>query len=77
MIDNNYIIPTNIGLNGKPGGNADGKWYGGVYGCSFTVVVPQDKSMINGKAVAFSLDQLQQRAEMFIPNPHLPNAPVT
>jgi len=44
MAANSNIIPTNIGLNGKPGGNADGKWYGGVYGWSFSVKVPQDGS---------------------------------
>jgi hypothetical protein len=41
MIENNSIIPTNIGLDGKIGGAADGKWYGGVYGWGFTVTVPQ------------------------------------
>lgn len=41
MIDNNGIIPTNIGLDGKIGGATDGKWYGGVYGWGFTVKVPQ------------------------------------
>ncbi len=45
MEDNNYIIPTNIGLDGTPGGEADGKWYGGVYGWNFSVEVPQDGSM--------------------------------
>ena len=44
MQDNDYIIPTNIGLDGSPGGNANGKWYGGVYGWSFSVTVPQDGS---------------------------------
>ena len=44
VIRNDYIIPTNIGTNGLPGGDADGKWYGGVYGWSFTVTVPQDGS---------------------------------
>ena len=38
---NGGIIPTNIGLDGKIGGAAGGKWYGGVYGWGFTVVVPQ------------------------------------
>ena len=41
MRDNNSIIPTNIGLDGKIGSAADGKWYGGVYGWGFTVTVPQ------------------------------------
>lgn len=38
---NGGIIPTNIGLDGTIGGECDGKWYGGVYGWGFTVVVPQ------------------------------------
>lgn len=38
---NNGIIPSNIGLDGKIGGATNGKWYGGVYGWGFSVVVPQ------------------------------------
>ena len=38
---NGGIIPSNIGLDGTIGGECDGKWYGGCYGWSFTVVVPQ------------------------------------
>ena len=45
MIDNNSIIPTNIGLDGKIGGATEGKWYGGVYGWGFTVVVPQTRDL--------------------------------
>ena len=30
-------IPTNIGLNGQPGGEYGGKWYKGTYGWNFTV----------------------------------------
>ena len=41
MIANGNIIPSNIGLDGKIGGAAGGRWYGGVYGWGFTVVVPQ------------------------------------
>ncbi|HEX8301427.1 hypothetical protein [Sphingomonas sp.] len=37
---NNDIIPTNVGLDGKLGGETEGKWYGGVYGWSFSPVVP-------------------------------------
>ena len=44
MTANDNIIPTNIGLDGKPGTAAGGKWYGGVYGWSFSVEVPQDGS---------------------------------
>ncbi|MEX2285785.1 MAG: hypothetical protein WD648_01770 [Planctomycetaceae bacterium] len=42
MIANGNIIPSNVGLDGKIGSAAGGKWYGGVYGWGFTVVVPQD-----------------------------------
>jgi hypothetical protein len=38
---NGGIIPTNIGLDGKIGSEAGGKWYGGVYGWGFSVIVPQ------------------------------------
>jgi hypothetical protein len=41
ILDNKGIIPTNIGLDGTIGGAAGGKWYGGVYGWGFSVVVPQ------------------------------------
>ncbi len=41
MAANNNIIPTNIGLDGKIGSAAGGKWYGGVYGWGFSVKVPQ------------------------------------
>ena len=37
---NNGILPSNIGLDGKIGGATRGKWYGGVYGWSFSPVVP-------------------------------------
>ena len=40
-LDNEGIIPTNIGLDGTIGGECEGKWYGGCYGWGFTVVVPQ------------------------------------
>jgi hypothetical protein len=41
MQSNHGIIPTNIGLDGKIGGAAGGKWYGGVYGWGFSVITPQ------------------------------------
>jgi hypothetical protein len=40
MKDNGGIIPTNIGLDGKIGGETNGKWYGGVYGWGFSVIDP-------------------------------------
>ena len=39
--DNGDILPSNIGLDGTIGGEADGEWYGGCYGWNFTVTVPQ------------------------------------
>lgn len=39
--DNGGIMPSNIGLDGMIGGATEGKWYGGVYGWGFSVVVPQ------------------------------------
>jgi hypothetical protein len=44
MIDNGYLIPTKIGLDGRVGGQT-GQWYAGVYGWGFTVEVPQDKTL--------------------------------
>jgi hypothetical protein len=41
MEANGGIIPSNVGLDGTIGGECNGKWYGGVYGWGFTVVVPQ------------------------------------
>jgi hypothetical protein len=38
---NGCITPTNIGLDGTVGGEAGGRWWGGVYGWGFTVTVPQ------------------------------------
>lgn len=41
MMANNNIIPSNIGLDGKIGGETNGKWYGGTYGWGFSPIVPQ------------------------------------
>lgn len=41
MRANGDIIPTKIGLDGRLGG-PEGKWYGGVYGWGFSVIVPQN-----------------------------------
>ena len=41
MKNNGGIVPSNVGLDGKIGSSAGGKWYGGVYGWGFSVVVPQ------------------------------------
>ena len=45
MVSNKNIIPTNIGLDGKIGGETGGKWWGGVYGWGFTVFDPATKEM--------------------------------
>lgn len=41
MKANGGIIPTNVGLDGKIGSAAQGKWFGGCYGWGFSVIVPQ------------------------------------
>ena len=48
---NGGIIPSKIGLDGTIGA-ADGKWYGGVYGWGFTVVVPQTGELANRSTVS-------------------------
>jgi hypothetical protein len=47
MIANGNIIPTNIGLDGKIGGETGGKWWGGVYGWGFSVLDPATKKMVH------------------------------
>lgn len=47
MRGNDGIIPTNIGLDGKVGGEAGGAWYGGVYGWGFTVHDPATDRPVN------------------------------
>jgi hypothetical protein len=44
---NKGIIPTNIGLDGKIGSAAGGRWYGGVYGWGFSVEEPVSKKMVH------------------------------
>jgi hypothetical protein len=52
---NKGILPTNIGLDGTIGGGAGGKWYGGVYGWGFSVVVPQDGSIAHRNNIYLGL----------------------
>lgn len=52
---NNDIIPTNIGYDGKIGGEAGGKWYGGVYGWAFSPVVPQTGKREDRNRIGFAL----------------------
>ena len=49
---NGGIMPSNIGLDGTIGGACDGKWYGGVYGWGFSVVVPQTGEVAHRNLVA-------------------------
>jgi len=42
---NGGIMPSNVGLDGKIGSAAGGKWYGGVCGWGFTVTVRQTGEM--------------------------------
>ena len=53
--ENNGIIPSNIGLDGTIGGNAGGKWYGGVYGWGFTVAVPGSDQVANRNTVGWGI----------------------
>lgn len=41
MAANGHVIPSNVGLDGKIGGETGGKWWGGVYGWGFSPIVPQ------------------------------------
>ncbi|HUY89599.1 MAG TPA: hypothetical protein VMV10_12765 [Pirellulales bacterium] len=50
---NGGILPTNIGRDGKIGGDCGGRWYGGVYGWGFTVIDP-----VTGKPVNRNLHHL-------------------
>ncbi len=47
MQDNGGVIPSNIGLDGRIGSAAGGKWYGGVYGWAFSVTVPQTGATVH------------------------------
>jgi hypothetical protein len=55
MAENGGIIPSNIGLNGKIGGETGGKWYGGVYGWGFTVLDPASGKMSDRTRVHLGL----------------------
>jgi hypothetical protein len=54
MLANGGVIPSNVGLDGKIGGETGGKWYGGAYGWGFTVEVPQTGEMVNRNRVPWS-----------------------
>jgi hypothetical protein len=55
---NGGIFPSNVGLDGKIGGSADGKWYGGVYGWGFTVIGAHDGKPINRNTTAWGFSGL-------------------
>lgn len=48
------IIPSKIGLDGRIGGTA-GKWYAGVYGWGFSVIVPQTGAVAHRSTVHLGL----------------------
>jgi hypothetical protein len=52
--ENNNIIPSNIGLDGKIGGATGGKWYGGVYGWGFSPIVPMTGKRADRNRVPWS-----------------------
>jgi hypothetical protein len=52
---NNGILPSNIGRDGKIGGDANGKWYGGTYGWGFTVTDPVTGKKAHRSTVRLSL----------------------
>jgi hypothetical protein len=52
MKANGGVIPSNIGLDGKIGSAAGGKWYGGVYGWGFSVKkIPLDGTLAHRNTV--------------------------
>jgi hypothetical protein len=54
-VANNGILPSNIGRDGKIGGDANGKWYGGTYGWGFTVTDPVTGKKAHRSTVRLSL----------------------
>ncbi len=56
MVANDFLIPTNIGLDGKIGSAAGGKWYGGVYGWGFSVEVPQTGAIAHRQTFHLGID---------------------
>ncbi len=56
---NGGIMPSNIGLDGKIGGETDGKWYGGVYGWGFSVKVPQTGEFAHRNRTMYGFAGLQ------------------
>lgn len=53
VLANGGNIPTNIGLDGRIGGEWDGKWYGGVFGWNFWPQTSSRNYYIRGPVIAF------------------------
>lgn len=53
VMSNEGNIPTNIGLDGRIGGEWDGKWYGGVFGWNFWPQESGRNYYIRGPRIAF------------------------
>ncbi|MCX7421073.1 MAG: hypothetical protein NT013_16240 [Planctomycetia bacterium] len=52
---NNGLLPSNVGRNGKIGGDANGKWFGGTYGWGFTVIDPVNGHKAHRNTVRLAL----------------------
>jgi hypothetical protein len=52
ILENGGNIPTNIGLDGKIGGEWDGKWYGGTFGWNFWPQSSSRNYYIRGPRIA-------------------------
>ena len=66
--NNNFMLPSNIGLDGKIGGEAGGKWYGGTYGWGFSPIVPMtgkrdDRNRVPRSVVGFMNAYLVSRGD--------------
>ncbi len=60
ILENNGNIPTNIGLDGKIGGDW-GKWYGGVFGWNFWPQTSGRNYFIRGPRIGFGVAALLSR----------------
>ncbi len=52
---NKGLLPSNIGRDGRIGGDANGKWYGGTYGWGFTVFDPVTGKQAHRSTVRLAL----------------------
>lgn len=58
ILANGGNIPTNIGLDGRIGGEWDGKWYGGVFGWNFDPESGSRNYFIRGPRIGFGIAML-------------------